>query len=251
MTLELLICTLDEGINRLERSLLPQREDVRYLVSWQYSDEEPDTPQFLLEREDVRVVKQQGRGLSRNRNLAFEHAQGDVLKICDDDETWTNEYLDVILNAYRLHPEADLIHFRADGHNKVYPPNFITSFEITLRQEVARKVRFDERFGLGSPYLNAGEEEVFVYDVRRQHFIVLFLPYSITKVEGSTTGDNIREPRLQRSKGAVWYYTRGLSYALYKSVRESMGLMLRKRMNPIAVFRNMLWGINYIRRWQP
>ena len=156
-----------------------------------------------------------------------------------------------LLEAYRLHPEADLIHFRADGHNKVYPPYFITSFEITLRQKVARKVRFDERFGLGSPYLNAGEEEVFVCDVRRQHFIVLFLPYSITKVEGPTTGDNIREPRLQRSKGAVWYYTRGLSYALYKSVRESMGLMLRKRMNPIAVFRNMLWGINYIRRWQP
>ncbi len=39
MTLEILICTLDEGIAQIAPMLLPQREGIGYLVSWQHSDD--------------------------------------------------------------------------------------------------------------------------------------------------------------------------------------------------------------------
>ena len=35
MILELLICTINEGVRRVPNILLPQIENVRYLVSWQ------------------------------------------------------------------------------------------------------------------------------------------------------------------------------------------------------------------------
>ena len=38
MTLEILISTLDDGINGVAAMLLPKREDIGYLVSWQHSE---------------------------------------------------------------------------------------------------------------------------------------------------------------------------------------------------------------------
>ena len=39
MVLHVLVCTLDEGITRVPHLLKPEREDVRYVVSFQYTDE--------------------------------------------------------------------------------------------------------------------------------------------------------------------------------------------------------------------
>ena len=251
MTLELLICTLDAGIERIEGSLLPCRNDVCYLISWQYTGEQPSVPLSLQEREDVRVVMLQGRGLSRNRNHALKHAQGDILKICDDDEKWTMEDIDTILQTYRQHPEYDIVHFQIEGVGKKYPNPSVASCEMTMRRERVEGLRFDERFGLGSPFLLAGEEDVFLCDARRRGLNIHYEPKVICYTPGPTTGSRIEDPRMQRSKGAVFYYTGGLTYALCKSARESLGWMARKHMNPLALFCNMLWGINYIRKWHP
>lgn len=250
MTLQLLICTIDEGLYRLHDSLLAPCEGVSYLVSWQYTGERPEVPVWMTERDDIRVVQLQGRGLSRNRNYALANATADIVKICDDDERWTYEYFDTILDAYRRHPEADIIHFQAIGPRKVYPPRFVTSFEMTFRRLGVADLRFDERFGLGSPCLIAGEEDVFMSDARRRGLVIYYEPYPICNTRPETTGDNIRNPLLQRTKGAMFYRTGGLVYAYYKAVRESLGWMLRIHINPLPMIRNMIWGINYIRTWQ-
>ena len=254
MTLELLICTIDEGIERLKDSLcpLPSRDDVHYLVSWQYTTPElPRVPEWLSVRTDVTILQLQEKGLCKNRNFALEHATGDILKICDDDERWTLEYFDTILDTYRNHPEYDIVHFQAIGPTKKYPPRFVSSFEITMQREKIGRLRFDERFGLGSDYLNAGEEDVLMYDALRMGLHIHYEPQPICQTRANTTGDNISNPLLQRSKGAVFYRTGGYGYACYKAVRETLGWMLRKGMNPITMLRNMWWGINYIRTWQP
>lgn len=251
MTLELMICTLGEGIRRVEAQLLEPRPDVRYLVSCQYDGEPSSVPEALQRRADVRVIFQPGRGLSRNRNNALCHASGDILKVCDDDERWTNARLDLILDTFARHPEYDIVHFQIEGTGKRYPNPSVSSCEMALRRKTAGQLRFDERFGLGSPCLCGGEEDVFLCDARRKGLSVHYEPQTIAFTPGPTTGADIRNPRLQRTKGAVFYYTRGLAYALLKSLRESLGWALRRRMNPITLLANMLWGINYIRRCQP
>lgn len=247
MTLELLICTIDERMQRIESHLLPQRADVSYLISWQYTGLKPAIPEWAASREDVRVVLLEGWGLSRNRNNALVHAQGDILKICDDDETWDYGYFDKILDTYQQHPEYDVVHFQIDGIDKEYPNPSVASCEITMRRQSVGKMRFDERFGLGSEQLMSGEEDVFLYDAHKMGLSICYEPCVVCEIHGITTGDRYWEPRVLRSKGAVFYYTRGLSYAIYKSVRESLGRMVRQHMNPFFTLRHMLWGIRYIR----
>lgn len=94
MTLDILICSIDKGIVRLSDVLLPQRDDVRYVVSYQYTDERylELVPLCLEERTDVVLYKTAGSGLSANRNLAVEHATSDLIMFADDDT--------------RIHPEA-------------------------------------------------------------------------------------------------------------------------------------------------
>ena len=254
MTLELLICTLDDGIQGIAEHLEAPCDGVCYLCSCQYTTPQPPPiPSELCERDDVRVVFLPGAGLCRNRNNALDHAVGDVLMICDDDERVRRADFDRILKVYEAHPEFDIVHFQTTGLHKDYPPRYVSSVEMTLRRERIGSLRFDERFGLGSPCLNACEETVFLSDAARAGLRVHYEPVSIcTMADGDkTTGSDPDNPLLLRSKGAAFCYTRGLWYALYKSLRESLGQMIRHDMNPIRTFRHMLWGINYIRRWQP
>ena len=39
MTLDILICSLNKGIVRVQDVLLPPQENVQYIVSYQYTDE--------------------------------------------------------------------------------------------------------------------------------------------------------------------------------------------------------------------
>lgn len=250
MILEILISTIDAGIDKIKAHLLPVRPDVRYLISWQYTGSRPEVPDWIRERTDVTLVQLAGRGLCRNRNHALNHAVGDILKISDDDECWENYMFDSILEVYDQHPEYDIVHFQIEGIGKTYPSSWVSSCEITMRRSSLGTLRFDERFGLGSEYLMGGEEDVFMHDARLRGLNVQYLPYVVCHITGTTTGHQYWNPRLMRSKGAVFYYTRGLGYALYKSARESVGWMMRRRMNPFKTFYNMWCGINYVRSWQ-
>ena len=85
MILELLICTINEGVRRVPNILLPQIANVRYLVSWQQTGTVSiDLPEELI-RSDVRVITLEGRGLAANHNNALKNAQGDILLLSDDD----------------------------------------------------------------------------------------------------------------------------------------------------------------------
>lgn len=262
MILELQICTIGAAIDHLRDALLDTspRSDVRYLVSWQYTTSSaPPLPAWLQGRTDVEVIQLAGRGLCRNRNHALNHSlrrqqprpEEVIVKICDDDERWTPDHFDTILQTYRQHPDFDLVHFQAQGKSKVYPPRYVSSWEITLRLSRLGNLRFDKRFGLGSPHLNAGEESVLLFQAARLGLHVHYQPSPICILRGPTTGDDPHNPLLARSKGAVLGVTRSLPVALWLSLRESLGWFVRRGENPLRFLRHMIWGIKYIRQCQP
>ena len=73
MTIDVLICTCGSGILKVSNVLTRSREDVRYIVSFQYDYEAELNliPDDLLSRKDVDVVKSKSHGLSVNRNNAL------------------------------------------------------------------------------------------------------------------------------------------------------------------------------------
>ena len=87
MTLDILICSLNKGIVRIDDLLRPEQEGVRYVVSYQYTDERylELVPEVLKQRRDVVLSVYKGQGLSNNRNHALELSRADLVIFADDD----------------------------------------------------------------------------------------------------------------------------------------------------------------------
>ena len=163
MTLDILICSLNKGIVRIDDLLLPQCKDVRYIVSYQYTDERylELIPSSLASRVDVVISTHKGQGLSSNRNHALELAKADLVMFVDDDTHLTNDAIETIFNTFDEHPTIEVAFFRASTYTgkllKNYPeterdiislPNdySISTIEMVCRRDrVQGKVRFDEK----------------------------------------------------------------------------------------------------------
>lgn len=196
MILNILISTIDKGIEKIADILLASRNDVQYIISHQYRDKKYlPIPKELI-RNDVIISQIQGQGLTKSRNNAIRLATGDICAIADDDVSYTNEYFDTILNIYKEN-EVDVACFKickevGKKDYKYYPEQpilihsikerSVSSIEITFNRASIKKqdVFFDERFGLGS-WLNGGGENLFLHDCINSRQIVKFFPYYIVQ----------------------------------------------------------------------
>lgn len=218
MTIEILVCTLDEGISEVADLLLPPLPEVKYLVAWQQThDHQPPLPASWKQRGDLRVLTHTGSGLSRNRNFALKHAEGDWLVIADDDNRYTPQYLQHLRHAIGLHPDAAALQLQAADYAgqplRNYPPHayeysqrprgaYVASCELALRRN-AMLPAFDTRFGLGT-YLGCGEEEVFIHQLATSGQSVWYEPQLLVMTDAATTGIRFSQlPAVQRGKGGV------------------------------------------------
>ena len=247
MTLDILICTIDEGILRVPHVLMPPADGISYVVSMQYTSPPKQSlvPPVLNERGDVTLTLLEGRGLSRNRNNAILHSKGDVLLMADDDCRYTPELIAHIFEAYAQHPEADVIHFQAqdlEGHPlHPYPASFVSSVELTFRRTVT--TRFDERFGLGSQFCS-GEEQVWMKAARQAGHTILYVPQPIVQTPSGTSGSQfLGSPAQQRSKGAMFHVVYGTAGALWRTAKEARWWLVHRRANPLPIVANMIKGI--------
>ncbi len=260
-TLEILICTIDHGIANAAQVPLSPIKGVSYLISWQHSNDEViPLPSSLQERDDVKVVHINGRGLSRNRNNALQNATGDILLISDDDTRYRPEYFERIKETFIKHPEADIITFQALDYDRnairPYPSSpysydnrpygsYVCSVEIACRRN-SNLPLFDERFGLGSDYLASGEEEVFINESWKKGLCILYEPQVIVETDNNTTGTRLlTSPAVQRSKGAVLCYIHGVFGATLHCIMETLRLPLTAP--HWKIFRQMWNGIKYIK----
>ena len=139
---------------------------------------------------NIRMLNTNTRGLSKSRNLAIQHAVGDVCLLCDDDEQLDSSYEDTILNAYAELPGADIICFRISNQTSrlmqktqrltKWTAMRIASWQITFRREsiLKRGIQFDENMGAGTG--NGGGEEVkFLRDCIKAGLKAYYVPKSI------------------------------------------------------------------------
>lgn len=274
MKLIVLISTIDEGILGVPDVLRPKEAEVLYVVSWQRNvldKEYDDVVNALRCRDDVKLSPMEGRGLCRNRNHAMEVAMSllddeleeAVFIIADDDERIDAGAFDRIREFYGRYPKLDVALWRMNDSEqraqKRYPsvltdyrlrPRYYypSSVEMTFRSRVyVSGLRFDERFGLGSPALSSGEEEVFLTAALRRGLRVYIVPDVLCSTPMSTTGSRVMDEKVLRSKGAVYGYQYLLAGAFLRALREAIGIGLRQRVNPFGIFGQIWSGVNYIR----
>lgn len=269
MTLDILICTIDHGIFSVPGVLLQPKEGVCYIVSMQYTDEKylDDIPPELKNRDDVRVITLQGRGLTRNRNNALDASTADIVLIADDDERILPESIEIIRRAYEEHPEVDIALFKLndieDRPFKTYPDTdscltyfdaceqgyYPSSLEITMRGKVVGQgLRFNEHFGIGGQFA-CGEEDILLCDAERMDLSVAFFPEVIAQtIAGSTGTKFLTNIGVQRAKGAVFRYCYGKWGALWRITKETVYYLIHKGKNPFPLFHHMYQGIRQVKR---
>ena len=263
MTIEVLICTCGKGILDVPNVLSRKREDVSYLVSFQYASDADKNliPDELKSRDDVRIYCFNNSGLSVNRNQALRMSKGDILLFADDDNCYTDGDFDRLLYTFRECPDKDIICFRSadyDGKlNRTYPTvsfslekmprgYFVRSNEIAVRGN-NKYPAFDEHYGLGSEYLAAGEDEIFIHDAIVHGLKVWFFPMTIVSSDSSTTGTKFNSlASVRRSKGAVLAALHGRTGAVLRVIK--FALVHVKGMSRVQAFHDMMDGIAYARK---
>lgn len=221
MTLQLLVSTIDRGIDNVCRLVLPPAADISYVVSWQHSA--PDTARTLpsaLQRDDIKVVHLEGRGLSRNRNNCLRHASADICLICDDDCRYTEQGLRSIIETFSANPSTDLATFmmHSPGMSKRYPAAschlthaitgyYPSSVEMAFRrQSIQGRLQFNEHFGLGAERFLCSEEEIFLHDAQTLGLHCHFYRLTIVEHDHPTTETaRATHPGVLMGKGAFLY----------------------------------------------
>lgn len=266
MTLDILICSLNKGIVRVQDVLLEPRNDVHYVVSYQYTDERylDLIPAALHERPDVSVFTYKGQGLSANRNLALDKATAEIVMYADDDARLLPETPDVVMKPFADDPTLDVAFFCASTYTgkklKNYPeePFHVTGMPATYtisaletacrRSRVQGVIRFDERFGLGTKFLTCGEEEIWMEDAVRAKLHMHYFPQKI--VETSTMLKKslvFVDAGVQRSRGAIAFYRYGHTawWICFKFAFRNTRL---GHCHFLPMMRHLMEGIRYMKR---
>lgn len=251
-SLDILVSTTASGMDSVPGMLLEPLQGVRYIVSVQHEgDLMPGAiPGTLTSRPDVTLLTLEGMGLSRNRNNTLLNSGAEICLLADDDNRYTAERILELRHLWADNPHADIITFRADTHQGLplheYPAPYVCSVEISLRRQSVMKhgIRFDTRFGLGSPLLKAGEEDIFLCDCRRAGLVFVQSDATLVSTRAITTASSFSTDRkLQYTKGAVFRYMYGPAVALWLSLKEAGWYLVHRHTNPFPIFLNMAKGI--------
>lgn len=266
MILNVLFSTINEGIFKIADIILPQRDDVIYLISHQVTDEKFRLVPEKLNRSDISISQIQGSGVTKSRNNALRLAAGDIGLFSDDDVRYKNEYFDKILEIFIKDNNLDVGLFKIKTppgapEYKKYPRlekclkrcnQSVGTIEIAFRidrwKEVA--VFFDERFGAGAPVMKAGDEGLFIDDCIHAGLKVKFLPYYIVEHPYESTQKNLHPFDKDRNLlygglDARRYGWWSVPKAFIKTLRLIPALLLSKR-NPFDYLKQRLQGAFYI-----
>ena len=170
MTIQLLIATMHQD----DYSLLDRINLQSEAVVINQCDRESNYI-FSVNGHKVTWINTLERGLSRSRNMALKNATADLCVICDDDEVLSDNYPEMINNAYSNLPDADLIVFNVNriGWNeqerifiksgKVRRFKTYGSVHLTFRRERInqKQIVFNTDFGAGSGKYTSAEDAIF------------------------------------------------------------------------------------------
>jgi len=266
MELNILISTLDGGINNIKDVILSPRSDVKYIISHQYTDDKFCMIPPELDRMDVTISQIKGKGLSISRNNVLSLATGDIGLFADDDVTYREQYFNLLKKTFNENPDIDVALFKiktrpGEPEYKKYPDSQIklqqklysvSSIEVAFKINSIRSssLSFDERFGAGQELLIGSEESIFIEDCLKNELNVTFVPKYIVEHPYHSTVKSISKYDKRRNwvVGAYDCRTNG-SIALLKAFFGTFKLLpdlIQHGVNPFVYFYHRFSAAVYI-----
>lgn len=156
----------------------------------------------MLEEEQEGAVRRMlcsaQKGLSRSRNMALQHARGEICLIADDDEVFVDDVEQIILSAFRK-TGADIVAFdlydcpkklKKTVHKvKKFESLKLSSWQLAFRRKaiVDAGLEFDIHLGAGTGN-GGGEENKFLWDAIGAGLKVYYYPAYIARLtQGEST----------------------------------------------------------------
>lgn len=265
--INILVPTIDSRINNVKNVIQDKREDVRYLISHQYtSDQYLHTPHELI-RDDVVISRLEGKGVARNRNNTLRMMGDGLGVISDDDLKYFPDSFDMVNKVFDDNSDLDVACFKiktleGEPEYKEYPKqairfenhkhHYVSCVEIVFRIDSIRNnnIWFDERFGLSSERIKSGEEHIFIEDCIKAGLNVKFFPdyFVIHPFQSSGKKYSRFDREKNEIRGAIHARVHGwkaIPIAVIETVRFFL-LLLKENQNPLNYLTDRLKGILYI-----
>jgi len=107
MTLSVIICTCNryEAITRTIDSILANDIEAYELIIIDQSDDQTRMQKILnryVKRYPVKYIRDDGKGLSRARNIGIEHASGNIIAFTDDDAFVDKNWIRSTIHVFEL-----------------------------------------------------------------------------------------------------------------------------------------------------
>ncbi len=207
----------------------------------------------------ARMISVKEKGLSKSRNMAIDHSNSDICVIADDDLKYSNLYEEVVLEAYKKYPDADIIAFDVPSENKERPTSTlkegkvdflhsmkISSFQITFKRQslVSHNIRFNELFGAGAKY-SCGEENILLVEAIKKGLKIFYVNQDIAIVNhDESTWFMGFDKQLFRTKGAMFYeMNKRLAYLLILQFAVRKYPLYREESKFVEAWRTMVQGM--------
>lgn len=210
------------------------------------------------------IIERNERGVGNNRNITLKYSDADICIIADDDMCFHDGYSTVVEKVFEKIPDADVVIFNIENsgngrriNNKTKKLNKFNymnygAARIAFKRKpiVYNAITFNTNFGGGTQH-SAGEDVLFVGDCLKKKLNIYAVPISI-----ATLCDNERESTWFKGYTDKYLFDKGvflavahpklsLLFATYLSIRH--GEYVCKRKNKIAVLKEMLKGIRFIK----
>lgn len=198
--ISLLVTAVDSEIFEvIEKFSSFANEKVEIVLAHQVSDEK--FLQNFSQKHILYLPKIGEKWLSKNRNRAILACHGEIAWICDADLEIFSDFFEKIISAYS-ECNADIITFDAinEKNEKIYHISEwkygirkiinMCSWGVTFRREkiIAKKIFFDEKFGLWADYPIA-EENIFLADAYKNNLKIYHKNNIISRHIGGGSGE--------------------------------------------------------------
>lgn len=147
----------------------------------------------------LKLISTADRGVGKNRNKALMFASGEYIVCSDEDMIYVDNYAEIIENAFKKCPKADIFVFNLEILNQLTPRRKSGSkFKrirlwnsmrygaagITVKRSSLEKacLSFSVLYGGGAKY-SSGEDSLFIRDALRKGLKMYYCPEVIAKVK--------------------------------------------------------------------
>jgi hypothetical protein len=186
----------------------------------------------------------------------LQYAKADIVIIADDDIRYVDNYSEMLLKAYELHKNTDIITFKVSEDRKYFPNekrlnkllvHKVISREISMKLEFVKYNKFNILFGTGSSYYHHGEENIFLTECIKKHGDIRYIPLKLASlIENGrpSTWFNGFDKKYFIDQGALYYelsHFLALPYVLQFALRKYK--LYKTRISFFQAVYFMLYGI--------